>query len=134
MINSEKKIIYDCVKNALNNAENNEEVFTTLKLTQKASGLINKAVFWALRNVLCATKNIHLVALSLIIALIAESLWNKEAFLRFFIFVYGSIVFEPLYRTATKFVKRKTQFFLYFLFFLKLLDKQTPLCYTILVR
>ena len=144
MINSEKKIIYDCVKNALNNAENNEEVFTTLKLTQsdlyyissliendmrwkeskeatpfdepKGKWINQQAVFWALLNVLCATKNTHLVALSLIIALTAESLWNKEAFLRFFIFVYGSIGFEPLYHTATQFVKRKTQFFYIFYF------------------
>ena len=50
MINSEKKIIYDCVKNALNNAENNEEVFTTLKLTQSdlyyISSLIENDMRW----------------------------------------------------------------------------------------
>ena len=50
MIDSEKKIIYDCVKNALNNAENNEEVFTTLKLTQSdlyyISSLIENDMRW----------------------------------------------------------------------------------------
>lgn len=50
MIDSEKKIIYDCVKNALNNAENHEEVSTMLKLTQSdlyyLSSLIENDMKW----------------------------------------------------------------------------------------
>ena len=47
---SEKKIIYDCVKNALTNAENHEEVSITLKLTQSdlyyLSSLIENDMKW----------------------------------------------------------------------------------------
>lgn len=162
MIDSEKKIIYDCVKNALNNAENHEEVSTTFKLTQsdlyylssliendmkwnetkettpfdelKGKWINRQGGFWGIAECSLCHENTHLVALNPIITLITGSLWNKEAFLRFFIFVYGSIGFELLYHTATQFVKRKMYFFYIFLFSLKPLDKQTPLCYTILVR
>lgn len=47
---SKKKIIYDCIKNTLNNIENREEVFATLKLTQSdlyyLSSLIEDDMKW----------------------------------------------------------------------------------------
>ena len=50
MASPEKKIIYDCIKNALNDIENLEEVFATLKLTQSdlyyLSSLIEDDMKW----------------------------------------------------------------------------------------
>lgn len=50
MMVPEKKIIYDCIKNTLNNIENHEEVFATLKLTQSdlyyLSSLIENDMKW----------------------------------------------------------------------------------------